>query len=264
MGQVLVGWARRSEFRATLALAVIVVSAGPVLASGILMTGTVVTVRATAGTDSGVLSYFLPANTSITGEYQWSPQTIPATIMATNGTTVLGTLNSLQLVFDADPRVSVDFDVTSAGATTTFDIVSDTLSFDPITNPDAFSSASVTLADANNSGYAKLSGQFPTPWGINSAFEARYNTTVKWVDLIGPMTLTDAGATMLAEEGRPEPPPSMARETIPATVDRIQTEWKFSLTANDRAYGTGVFDFTPELATALLLLLGIGLVRRSR
>ena len=100
--------APRGAVRVALALAMIVASAGPVFASDI--TGTVVTVRATDGTNSGELSYSLPADTPITGEYQWSPQTTPLTIMSSNGTTALGTLNSLQLVFDADPAVSVVFD----------------------------------------------------------------------------------------------------------------------------------------------------------
>jgi len=262
MRQPLVCLTPRGAFRVALALAMIVASAGPVLASGILTTGTVVTVRATAGANSGQFSYFLPANTPVAGEYQW--QTLSVNITSTSGSVLLGTVNSLQVIYDADPAVTLNFDITSANQTTTFDIVSDTLSFASLTNPDAFASASATLVDANNSAYAKLTAKFPTEWGVNSAFQARYNGTTAWADLITNMTLTNAGASMLAEEGRPEPPPSTARETILASVNNIQCEWNFSLTANDRAYGTGTFDLVPEPATALLLLLGIGLVRRPR
>jgi hypothetical protein len=242
-------------------LAVLVACAAPALATGMLTTGTIVRIQATSGAGVGELAYFIPAATPISGEYQWSLQSLPATIRSSTGV-ALGTVNSLGLKFDADPYITLNFDVTSPGVTTTFDILSDTLSFDPIANPEAFANAGATLVDADNSGYAKLTGQFPTPWGINSAFDARYNGTTAWADLIAPMTLFNAGASMLAEEGRPEPPPSTNREAIAATVSSIRCEWKFSLTANDRAYGTGTFNLLPEPATAMLLLLGLSIFKR--
>lgn len=249
---------------ASVGLVMSAASSGTASASGMLATGTIVTVKATAGTEVGQLSYFLPANTIIGGEYAWSPQSTPVTINSTSGNVVLGTLNSLQLVFDADPQITLAFDVTSANQTTTFEIVSDTLTFSPILNPEAFANASATLVDANNSAWAKLTGKISTPWGIFAAFQARYNGTTSWADLIAPMQLTDAGASIMAEEGRPEPPPSTNREIIPTTVNNIQCKWYFSLTAYDRAYGSGTFNITPEPATAVLLLFGLAIIRRPR
>ncbi len=233
------------------------------LAGATPLTGTMVQVKASSASGNGTLSYFFPANTStIQGQYDWSLNT-PTTIYAANGTTVLGTVHNLNLSINADPSVSLGFLVSAGSQTTTFDIQSATIGFAPMTNPDAFAHADVKVTDADGSGWARLKGLFSF-WGFDLAYEARYNGTNAWADLLMTTTVQIPGASILAEEGRPDAAPSVVRETIFDTVSSIESQFKFTLTAYDTAEGNSVFDVVPEPTTLLLLGAGIVLTSRSR
>lgn len=255
-----------SRWSGLLVVALAVLMAGPVRAAwggAVPSTSTLVSVHAVAGSTIGDLVFYFPANTTIEGTYSWSLPA-PATIYATDGTTVIGTVNSLNLAYNADPSVSLDFNVTAGASTTEFDISSATINFAPVINPDAYAYATVTTTDTG-SAYAKLTGQFPF-MGFNMAYEARYNGTNKWANLILPIRVDGSGVSVMAEESRPaqDTPPPWLRETITDTVSSIATQFRFTLTANDSASGVSVFDVTPEPGTLLLLALGMGVARRTR
>ncbi len=253
-------WGSRSWLATTLAVAALMTSAATGLAAGTPLTGTMVTIEASAGSKTGELEYFFPANT--TGQYAWSLNQ-PEPIVAGDGT-VLATLNTLDLAFEADPVVGVDFEVLAGGATTTFDITSATIGFDPLTDPDAIAQATVAVLDTDNSGSVLLAGLMGAG---GDAYAARYNGATVWAYLIRVVQACGTpgpGLWARVRAGRPVRPPLTTREPILDTLSSIESQWMFSLTSDDTAIGSSTFDVIPEPATLSLLGVGILLLIRRR
>jgi len=169
---------------------------------------------------------------------------------------VLATINSLSVSVDEDPAVSLVIGVTAGSADTHFTITSSTVAFPTILHPQAFASAGITVTD-NDSNGATVTGLLPG----GKVYEARYDG-VPWADLIGQLT-ADVDGSNTGSARRP----GTGREAIPVAVSSIQSEYKFTLSANDSASGTSRFDVVPEPATLALLGAGLGamlLRRRGR
>jgi hypothetical protein len=261
------GMPRRGRFRLAGATVSLLLAAGVCLPASALATaipiGSKITVKAIAGSQSGVVEFAFPAGATINGTYDWSAADLPLTIKAADNT-VLGTIKSLRVSYNADPDVTVGFDVTAGSQTTQFQISTAALTFAPMSNATAYAVASATVTDQDNSGFAKLSGKIPQSWGA-SACQAFYNGNTSWADFIYSMTVFSAGAQSVAEEGRPAPTPSNVRAPVPGQVSSIAMKWDFSLTSNDRAFGSSTFSVVPEPAAAVLLLAGLGCaIRRGR
>ncbi len=241
----------------------LMVFAGMVNAEGILTTTTVVQVQATSNSITNSLIYFIPAaETSIEGTYEWDLPVDSVNILSPNGQVVLGTVHDLHLSFNADPAVTLNFNVTAGASSTEFVISTATLAFAPILNPEAYTHAVVEVYDTNNSSSVRFTGLRPD----GSGYEAKYNNTIVWAGLMASLFASGGpGVSTGSEEGRPNPPPNMTREVINDSVSNILSTWHFRLTSGDTAIGWSTFDITPEPVTLSLLALGgIFVMRRRR
>jgi hypothetical protein len=231
-------------------------------ASAVPLSEKIVTIKAAAGTRTAEWDCPFPANLQIDDSYHWSLAAAPLQLESADNV-VLATVNGLSVTYTADVGISLAFDLVAGDATTIIDISSATLGFSPLVNPEALAQVDVTVVDENLNSFAKLAGKMPQPWGY-SGYQARYNGASAWADLVGDMNVISPGGDGRWEQGRPEAAPSLLRETIPGTVTSIETQWKFSVTSGDRAFGTSTFSVIPEPSTLALLLFGLALARRHR
>ncbi len=197
--------------------------------------------------------------------FAWQTSDDPATYLLSapeelrDGTTLLGTIKSLQVDIDQDPGVQLKFAVDANASLTTFTITSSTVSFSPLVNPLAFASAGVTVTD-NDSDGATVTGLEPGA----KAYRAFYNGSTDWAYLVAPVVAgTDTTNTVNDRQ-----PAGNGRLPIINTVSSITSEFKFTLTANDSASGTSRFDVqgnnVPEPASLGVLGIGSLLALRRR
>jgi len=205
------------------------------------------------GGESSTFVWGFPQPVSPSGSWSWS---LPMPIEAYSGGLLLGTIDALTLTVDGDPGVSLAFAVTAGPGGLNFTWSGGPVAVPTYTNPIAYASAGITLTDLDSNG-ASLIGLYPG----SKAYEAVYNTTVGWAYLLDNLT---AGVDETAvRSGRQ---PASGRQTIFDTLTSIQSQFKFSLSANDQASGTSRFDVQPipEPASALLLLSGLAVFLRRR
>jgi len=205
----------------------------------------------------GVLDLKWGGEVSQQGEaYKWTfnPNNKAGEIWA--GDVFLGELTEASVKVLADPEVEVFFGVKAPSAGATFTVQSAGLPISPaMNNPDAYATASITLTDVGSNG-ATLTGLEAG----GKVFEARYNTTVAWADLVNGLTALP-GTSITDDDRKPALPTQY--QVIPASVSEILSEFKFKLSGGDIASGTGTFVIVPEPSTIILMLLGLaGLIRR--
>ena len=214
------------------------------------LAGKIVRVEAeeTISGDSGFWEILLPPSPS--DPFMWSLPS-PINVYSTaNPSNQLGRIDSLQVKLDGDPQVILNFAVVAGNTDTNFCIQSGTVSFSPLVNPLAVASAAITVTDNDGDG-AVLTGLEP---GIR-AYEARYNGSSVYADLIQtPLIATSFSSASLSDRM----PPVTGFLVIPGPVSSIESEFCFTLSANDSASGTSQFTVVPEPTTWALL--GTGLI----
>ncbi len=228
------------------------------LAEALPATAVLVRIDAEYGTDTGSVEYYFPVGTVIEGTYSWNLDE-PVAIMNAANTLQLTTVETLNLVYNADPAVTLNFSVVAGNYGSNITVTSAVITFDPIVKPLAYATAGVTVTDNNLNG-ATLTGLLTN----GAAYEARYNNpAVTWASLLtSPVVAPMAGSTSVSAR-RPLLP--VEWEIIPATVDRISSQFRFHLTASDSASGTSRFEvIVPEPVSLGLLLLGSLVLLRGR
>ena len=176
-------------------------------------------------------------------EYNWYLQD-PIDIAATdNPDIILATVDGLSTVVESDPKINLGFSAAAGQYTTYFSFTSEVMTFETLTNPDAYAWASATALPGDT-----LTGNYE--YGTKS-YEALYNGSNAFAHLVDNVT----GGTSTEDKGW---------QTISGDVSSMQSKWWFNLSPNGSASGSSTFEVTPEPATIALLGMGGLLVLRRR
>lgn len=191
-------------------------------------------------------------------EFNWSLAPGSSIELASGGAT-LGRVTELELGVVGDPVVTLRFSLDSDDSSTVWTISSTVVNFSAIASPLAYASAAVTVT--SDSDGAVLTGQFAG----NKAYEATYNGTVAFADLVSSINAPGDDSVT----GRERSPAVSGWTSIATPVSSIQSEFKFTLTAGDSASGTSRFEVVvPEPSGLAALAIGLvsvgGLIARKR
>lgn len=215
-------------------------------------------VRIDASSSQGRASKEWLIPTSVQYPYQFQLGPGEEVDLLGDGSVKIATINSLNVAFEVDPAISLNFSATAGAADTTFTVTSVLLNFPAMANPLAYATAGITATD-NNGDTAVVTGLQPG----SKAYEARYNGASVFADLVNPI-VTLPFDTLVGSERLPTPAPNW--QLIPGSVTSMQTEFQFKLSALDQVGATSRFEIiTPEPATlGLLLGGGVMLLHRRR
>ncbi|MCW5777276.1 MAG: hypothetical protein KIS87_12635 [Phycisphaeraceae bacterium] len=161
---------------------------------------------------------------------------------------------------DQDPVLSGGFSVVAGGSDTIFTISFGSLGFPTINSPIGRASGGMTVTDGDGNG-ATVTGMQPG----GTMYHTSYNFGTAFASLItGPLVEPDAWGSESISDEYPAGAGNFVALGGPAF--EMFAEWRFKVTANDSASGTGVFVVIPAPAGLASLGLGIGLlgVRRRR
>ena len=168
-------------------------------------------------------------------------------------TVVLGKLNTADITIIEDPVVSLNFSVTAGDYATAFSFKSPVVTFDPIINPTAYASGSVSVGENDSI----LGGFYDSSSGDWNIYKTLYNTDGDGAGGTVFQHVTPDTVDPLTEFIGPE--------TIYDTVSSIHIKNSFILSAGGIASGNSAFIVEiPEPATVCLLGLGGLLLRKKR
>jgi len=226
----------------TLAAAIL---CAPVTARADFVEGaTLVEIEMTSSNGSANMKWLFPPGLVNAGKYDWS---LPEAAQLHGQGGHVGTIESLEVSLLADPVVALNFVFTAGPAVTTFTVSSAQVPFATLVNPDAYATAAITVTDNDLDG-ATVTGLLPG----SKSYKAATNLGT-WVNLVDDVT-AGLGSSNISSERNPGLPTIW--ETIPGSVNMIESQFKFQLTANDAASGTSFFEVVPEPASMALLALG--------
>jgi hypothetical protein len=227
------------------------------------LSGPILNIQATTASGlTGSLQLDNPWGATLTDSASW---VLDHDVNIMSGDTVIAKLTAFQwsLDYSADPAVVMFFGVQAGSSDTNITVTPATMSFSPITNGQAYASAGLTLTGDENG--AAATGLFS-----GKCYQFRYNNTgsggTVFTNLVGSFTTPINSTTTVSDRN-----PGFGRVVIPGSVGEIESEYHFTLSANDLASGTSRFDIIPVPEPSGLLALCSGLaglmgfaVRRRR
>ncbi len=220
-------------------VAVLAFGAGQAMAAGTAVTANVIEVTVKTGTVTGTYVHAFPAS-AIGGVLDWSPADAVVVMDSATGQVPLAVLNGLSVRFDTNAAsVELGFDVNNVSQSTgtDFTIQTGTVQIDPLSGGEGTSEATVTILNEAGSTYGvSLSGLFST----SKAYRCTYSTSsashtgTMFSSLVQSFGNAN-GATVLQRT------PATGYAPVTSTVHMLSSEFKFRLSAGDRAYGSGTF-----------------------
>lgn len=224
-----------------------------------------ITVQATSGSFTGTLTVPLSSVTTLSDPDQdlwyWAT-TNPVPIM--DGSNVVATLVNMTVLAgrntqpDGEQRfgIDIDFGVQAGANTTTFQLISPTLSFDPLNNARGLTSAGLVGTDQNTNGISI------SPMAANGfGFNAMYNASSVFRSYFDH-TMTNVASGSVGDAG------NMSPEGVfqpMGTVASMMSFYSFSVSAGDTAGGTTTYSVAPAPASiAIVGLSGLVIGRRRR
>ncbi len=210
----------------------------------------VLAIHATNGRSEGVLEITAQEGTWDGENFFWSTdQAIP--IMS--GSELIGSFGPGRLAIFADPQISMGFSVQAADLDTTFTLTSALNSFPTMPDGQARADAAFTVMDFFGTG-TTLTGAEPG----GGAYRAFYNGGTTFVEALPSIVVVPPDPLAV---GAFESPGGGLFTSI-GPVSSMQAEISFILSANGFASGSSNFVIVPEPAGLLVLLAGLGLLRR--
>lgn len=254
---------REKQLRGFVLVALVgLVSCSAAFGNAMPVTASIIKVQATSGSNSATFEEVFPVG-NFDGNLTW---TLPAPLTLQDGAVTLGTVKNMQVTFNADPQVDLNFAIVNgSSAPISFAITTATILFDPIANATAAATASVTLSQgAGSPAGASISGLFPNA----KIYQARYsnNGFINSGTVFGSLAPSMSFASGLGMS-ETEMLPASGEVSLGTTAYMMESEFKFILSAGDQASATSAFVITPEPGCGLLLaLLGLaaGWPRRKR
>jgi len=137
--------------------------------------------------------------------YTWQMEQPLEITAESNPDNILATVEDITVSIQGDPVVNLGFSVTSGQYATSFSFSSDILTFDPLTNVQAYAKAYKAIYNDSTTFATLVDTIDSAPW---SGWES-----TGWQDLAGP-------------------------------ISSMQAKWQFILTANGMASGTSTFQVT--------------------
>lgn len=246
-------------------VAILLVATSFAAAMAVPISTNIISVQATSGDSSAIFEEVFPVN-SFNDILSWS---LPAEgIVLGDGEQDLASFTDLNVSFDADPQVDLNFAVRNSNpnASVRITITAATIGIFPgIENAQGAASASVTLTQGNDSyadtGYVQ--GQFPD----SKIYQARYsnlqtqNTQTVFANLVSSMNVLPYQLGISLTETLP----GMGLLDMNDTVWMMEAQYDFILSPGDQASGTSTFLVIPEPATMIFLgVAGLAAVIRRR
>jgi MYXO-CTERM domain-containing protein len=225
-----------------------------------------ITINAQAGPFSG--SYAVPIgdvtvfNDPDSDIWFWSN---PFQVPIMDGSHVVATLVSMTVIAgrqtqpDGSERfgIDVDYTVIAGDAQTRFELITPTLSFDPLTGASGTTSATRIGTDQDFNGIS-INPALPSGFG----YETTYNGGNLFKNYFNSILANANAGGSVNEDANMSPPGAF--DPIPGSVSSMQARFMFSVSANDSSGGTSTYSITPAPGACGLLGLGGLLAGRRR
>jgi hypothetical protein len=240
----------RAGIRALSALAIVLsLSVTGALAD---ISDVVLTFQASSGRSAGVLEITADQGTWDGDNFFWTAG--EDMDIVGGGGEVLGTVAAgSHIELYADPQIAMGFSFQAGDADTDVTVTSALLSFPTIASAMARADAAFTVMDFMGSG-ASLTGLEPG----GGAYRAYYNDSTTFTEAIDQIAV--APPDTLADDSFAYP--GAGAYSPIGSVSNMGAEIGFTLSANAFASGSSNFEVVPEPAGLVLLVVGLGVLRR--
>lgn len=165
---------------------------------------------------------------------------------------LLATVNSLDITIDSDPAVHLNYAITAGATSTHVNVAATPVDvLPPLTNPNAYATAQVTLTDGNGDG-ASIAGRLTG----GAIYEAQYNGGTLFAGLFKTGVTAPADSSNIATDRSPGSGYTIINDTVTST----QSAFDFDLSASDQVSVTSTFAVSavplPAACWAGMLMLG--------